>query len=82
MRQGKVVGSTDPKETNEEGLAEMMVGRSVVLRVAKSEATPGDTILSIKDLNVLDDRSQPALRDFSLEWKATDKESLLKRSPG
>ena len=67
MRQGKVVGSTDPKETNEEGLAEMMVGRSVVLRVAKTEATPGDTILSIKDLNVLDDRSQPALRDFSLD---------------
>ncbi len=69
MRRGKVVGVTDPKETDEEGLAEMMVGRSVVLRVAKSEAIPGETVLSITDLNVLDDREQPALQDFSLEVK-------------
>ena len=38
MRHGRVVGSTDPAETDEAGLAEMMVGRSVVLRVPKSAA--------------------------------------------
>ena len=69
MRRGEVVGVTDPKETNEEGLAEMMVGRSVVLRIAKSQATPGNTVLSIKELNVLDDRNQSALKNFSLDVK-------------
>ena len=31
LRNGRVVGETTPAETNESGLAEMMVGRSVVL---------------------------------------------------
>ena len=40
MRDGRVVGSTTPGETDEAGLAEMMVGRSVVLRVSKTPASP------------------------------------------
>ena len=41
LRDGKVVGTTTPKETNEAGLAQMMVGRSVVLEVEKGVANPG-----------------------------------------
>ena len=40
LRDGKVVGTTTPKETNEAGLAQMMVGRSVVLEVEKGVAKP------------------------------------------
>ena len=36
LRNGRVIGETTPADTNENGLAEMMVGRSVVLRVEKN----------------------------------------------
>ena len=35
MRAGKVVGETRPSETDDVGLARMMVGRDVVLRIEK-----------------------------------------------
>jgi len=37
MRQGEMVGHTKTQDTNKEQLAEMMVGRSVLLRVNKKE---------------------------------------------
>ena len=40
MRRGKVVGETTPAGIDEQGLAEMMVGRDVLLRVEKDEASP------------------------------------------
>jgi len=40
MRRGQVVGSTTPAETDEQGLAEMMVGREVLLQVEKTPAQP------------------------------------------
>jgi simple sugar transport system ATP-binding protein len=41
MRGGKVIGETRPAETDEAGLARMMVGRDVVLRIDKAPASPG-----------------------------------------
>ncbi len=70
LRGGRVVGSTSPDETDETGLAEMMVGRSVVLRVDKSAAQPGDVVLSVEGLSVDDDRGQRALNEVSLEVRA------------
>ncbi len=40
MRRGKVVGSITPQEANERKLAEMMVGREVLLTVEKTPAKP------------------------------------------
>ena len=37
MRQGEMVGHTKTESTNKEKLAEMMVGRSVLLRINKTE---------------------------------------------
>src|SRR5680860_900305 len=62
LRRGEVVGSTTPEETNEQQLAEMMVGRSVQLTVDKAPAHPGDIVLEVSDLEVLDDRMQRAVR--------------------
>ena len=67
LRQGKVVGEVDDlSQTDSRDLASLMVGRDVVLRVDKGEATPGEEILAINDLVVLDDRKLTAVDGFSL----------------
>jgi simple sugar transport system ATP-binding protein len=70
LRGGRVVGTTTPDQTTESGLAEMMVGRSVVLRVEKATAQPGDVVLQVDDLKVNDDRGQLAVDGVSLEVRA------------
>ncbi len=70
MRAGKLVGETTPSETNETGLAKMMVGRDVVLRIDKKPSEPGDVVLSVADLNVLDDRGLEAVRGVSFDVRA------------
>ncbi len=52
MRDGKVVGRVQTKETNAAELARLMVGREVLLRVEKPDADIGTTQLSIKNLSV------------------------------
>src|SRR5580692_1653751 len=46
VRQGRVIGTTTPAESDEEDLATMMVGRNVDLVVSKTEAKPGDVVLT------------------------------------
>ncbi|PRY49954.1 nucleoside ABC transporter ATP-binding protein [Knoellia remsis] len=71
LRQGAVVGQVDDLSgTTTSDLASMMVGRDVVLRVDKAEATPGETVLSVKGLQVRDDRGLPAVDGFDLEVRA------------
>jgi simple sugar transport system ATP-binding protein len=53
MRDGKVVGNVKTAETDARGLARMIVGRDVLLRVEKDDATPANIVLSVKDLKVL-----------------------------
>ena len=67
LRDGKVVGTTSPKESDEEGLAQLMVGRNVVLRVEKGDAHPGKPALTIKGLEVRDDRRLKAVDGVDLE---------------
>ena len=52
MRDGKVVGGVQTKDTNAAELARMMVGREVLLRVEKPDATPGGAELSVQNLTV------------------------------
>ena len=70
MRDGKMVGRTETKDTNPAELARMMVGREVLLRVDKPEANPGDTILTMENLEVFDDRNLKAVRGISLDVRA------------
>ena len=53
MRDGKVVGNVRTSETDARGLARMIVGRDVLLRVEKVDAKPSNVVLSVKDLKVL-----------------------------
>ena len=70
MRAGKVVGSAVPSESDEHQLASMMVGREVILTVDKEPAQPKDVVLSVRDLNVKDQRQLDAVRNLSFEVKA------------
>ncbi len=70
MRRGKVVATTDPKQSNQAELARLMVGRSVLLRVEKGEAKPGDVLLELRDVTVQDDRHQVAVDNVSLDVRA------------
>ena len=70
MRRGKVVATTTPKESNQADLARLMVGRSVLLRVDKTEAKPGQVLLTLKDVTVQDDRHQVAVDNVSLEVRS------------
>jgi simple sugar transport system ATP-binding protein len=69
MRRGKVVATTTPKESKPPDLARMMVGRSVLLRVEKQPAKPGDVLLRVEDLVVMD-RRRVAVDHVSLEVRA------------
>jgi len=70
LRLGAVVGGTRPAETTENKLAAMMVGREVALEVQKAVAKPGDVVLRIENLEVLDERSSLAVDNVSLEVRA------------
>jgi simple sugar transport system ATP-binding protein len=52
MRDGRVVGRLQTKETNAAELARLMVGREVLLRVEKPDAKPGSAELSVRELSV------------------------------
>jgi simple sugar transport system ATP-binding protein len=70
LRLGKVVGSADPKQSTEASLASMMVGRSVLLEVARQPARPRDVVLSVRNLVVMDDRKLKAVDHLSVEVRA------------
>ena len=50
MRRGELVATRETKATTVEELAELMVGRRVLLRVEKGPANPGETVLEVKNL--------------------------------
>jgi ABC-type uncharacterized transport system ATPase subunit len=70
LRRGKRIDTIAREGATEEGLARMMVGREVLLRVEKQQAQPGDTLLEVRNLSVNDDRGLPAVTDVSLNVKA------------
>jgi simple sugar transport system ATP-binding protein len=67
LRRGKKVDTIPREGASEAGLARMMVGREVLLRVQKKESQPGDALLVVEDLHVLDDRALEAVRGVSFE---------------
>jgi simple sugar transport system ATP-binding protein len=70
MRAGRVVGTANPKETNEAKLASMMVGREVILTVQKKPAKPAEEVLQVEDLHVKDIRGLESVRGVSFNVRA------------
>lgn len=52
IRKGKYIGTVDIRDTTEDQLAEMMVGRQVNFAVDKKPAEPGEVILDVQHLSV------------------------------
>lgn len=67
IRRGEYIDTVDVSQTDQQGLAEMMVGHAVKLVVDKTEATPGETVFEIKNLEVKDERKITQVEDFNLK---------------
>jgi ABC-type uncharacterized transport system ATPase subunit len=70
LRRGKMIDTVPREGATEEGLARMMVGREVLLRVEKRPSEPGDKLLELRNVSVNDDRGLPAVRDVSFDVHA------------
>lgn len=69
IRRGKMIDTVDVKDVTEQDLASKMVGREVSFKVPKGEADPGNVVLSIQGLKVLDNRNIPAVDGLDLELR-------------
>jgi simple sugar transport system ATP-binding protein len=65
LRGGRVIGTTQPAETTPAALAQMMVGREVILNIEKGPAKPGKEVMQVEHLQVLDNRRSLAVQDVS-----------------
>jgi len=70
MRQGTMVATRETAKTTVEELAELMVGRRVLLRVEKGEAEAGAVKLAVKNLTVKDTRGVTMVDDISFDIRA------------
>ncbi len=67
MRAGQMVGHRRTADTNPQELAELMVGRKVLLSVDKGEAKPTEILLSVRNLEAYSSRGHKVLDDISFE---------------
>lgn len=70
IRTGKNIGTVDTSDVDEPKLAEMMVGRKVILCVDKEDQDCGDVVLEIRNVHANNYRGLPALRGLSLDVHA------------
>lgn len=65
IRKGKVVATLDVKETSEQEMAELMVGRKVSFKVDKPEQAFGGEVIKVDNLVVKDKRGLDAVKGVS-----------------
>ncbi|HHY39609.1 MAG TPA: ABC transporter ATP-binding protein [Clostridia bacterium] len=70
LRDGKVIGTVNTRETNTQELARMMVGREVLFKIGKKPACPGTVALELEDVWVLNEKKLPALKGVSLQVRS------------
>ncbi len=70
MRRGEMTATIKTKDTSPAHLAELMVGRKVLLQIDKKPAEPGKPILEIENLQVVDDKGVKRLKGISLQVRA------------
>ena len=70
MRRGEMTATVKTANTSPPELAELMVGRKVLLRVDKKPATLGAKVLEVRDLNITDDKGVHRLKGVSFEVRA------------
>lgn len=70
MRRGEMTATVQTSDTSPEHLAELMVGRKVLLHVDKAPAAPGKPMLEVDGLNVIDSKGVERLKGVSLTVRA------------
>ncbi len=70
MRRGEMVATRKTSETTVEELAELMVGRRVLLHVEKKPANPGEIFLSVRNLTVKDNRGVVMVDNVSFDVRS------------
>jgi general nucleoside transport system ATP-binding protein len=70
LRDGKRVGSCPIEGATKGSLAQMMVGREVLMRPEVTDVEQGDARLELKDLYAESDRGTPALRGVTLDVRS------------
>lgn len=70
LRKGKGIGTVDVKNTSEQQMADMMVGRNVSFSVDKKPAKPGEVVLDIHDLCVKNSKGVLAVNGINLQVRA------------
>ena len=82
MRQGCMVAHRDTASTTVTKLAELMVGRRVLLQVEKEPGKPGRDLLSVENLRARDDRGVLRVRDVSFTVRVRSSASPAWRATG
>ncbi|MDG1450074.1 MAG: ABC transporter ATP-binding protein [Ascidiaceihabitans sp.] len=70
MRRGEMTATVKTADTSPEELAELMVGRKVLLQVDKTPPTLGDVVLDVQNLRVVDEQGVERLKSISLNVRA------------
>jgi ABC-type uncharacterized transport system ATPase subunit len=70
MRRGQMIGTHNVADVSIREMANMMVGREVILEVEKTPARPTETVLKVENLLVSGQGSVPAVFGVSLDVRA------------
>lgn len=70
MRRGKLEKVLETKDTSEQEIASLMVGREVIFDDLRTEKRPGKVQLEIYQLKALNDRNLPALKGVNISVRA------------
>ena len=70
LRDGRMIGTCDAETSTRSSLAEMMVGREVILQPQRNKIERGEVRLVLEDLCALSDRDMPALQNINLQVHA------------
>ncbi|MBF9029078.1 ATP-binding cassette domain-containing protein [Rhodobacterales bacterium HKCCE3408] len=70
MRRGEMTATVKTSDTNPQDLAELMVGRKVLLRVDKQPAQPKDVVLKVENLKVTDPDGVERVKGISFDIRA------------
>ena len=70
MRRGRMVATKSTASVTKSDLANLMVGRNVLLRVENPPEKPGKPILEVSKINLTDQKGRRKLNDLSFEVRA------------
>ena len=70
MRGGEVVANRMTAQTSEPELAELMVGRKVLLQVEKGTSQPGSVVLDVREVDTIDQRGVKRLHNISFNVRS------------